>query len=206
MILSKIDYQWFQSINHLAELFPGLNPFMAFISNNLEYLFYLSVIVYWFVRTPENRQMVVNTLLSAAAALGTNNIIGYIYHRDRPFVAHHVIQLVQHEASASFPSNHTAAAFAVAASIWLWRRKDGWVGFVLSALLGFSRVWSGIHYPMDIIGGMIIGILIAVIINKLMSLLWLKRISETLIRFYESIEYKIWKPKSIDKLQNYRAN
>jgi undecaprenyl-diphosphatase len=194
MNISQLDYQWFQAINDFAVRFPALNTFMAFCADNLDYLFYLGVVVYWFVRTPENRRMVVNTLLSAAAALGTNGIIGAIYHRDRPFVAHHVIQLVKHEASASFPSNHAAAAFAVAASIWLFRRKDGWAWFVLAALIGFSRIWCGIHYPLDIIGGSILGILIAVVIGKLMRWRPLKWLSEALIGIYESIEHKVWKP------------
>jgi undecaprenyl-diphosphatase len=194
MNLSQLDYQWFQLINQFAEKFPALNPLMAFCAVNLDYLFYLGVIIYWFVRTPENRRMVINTLLSAAAALGTNGIIGAIYHRDRPFVVHHVIQLVEHEASASFPSNHAAAAFAVAASIWLWRRKDGWVWFLLAAIIGFSRIWSGIHYPTDIVGGAILGVLIAVMIGKLMRTKRLKWLSEFLIGIYESIEHKVWKP------------
>jgi undecaprenyl-diphosphatase len=199
MNLSQLDYQWFQTINHFADRFPALNPLMAFCAVNLDYLFYLGIVVYWFVRTPENRRMVVNTLLSAAAALGTNNIIGAIYHRDRPFVAHHVIQLVEHDASASFPSNHAAAAFAVAASIWLWRRKDGWVWFLLAAIIGFSRIWSGIHYPIDIVGGAIFGVLIAIVIGKLMGWQGLKWLSEFLIRIYESIEHKVWKQKNLTK-------
>jgi undecaprenyl-diphosphatase len=199
MNLAQLDYQWFQVINHFADRFPALNPLMAFCAENLDYLFYLGVVIYWFVRTPENRRMVMNTLLSASAALGTNGIIGAIYHRDRPFVAHQVIQLVKHEASASFPSNHAAAAFAVAASIWLWRRKDGRVWFVLAALIGFSRIWSGIHYPTDIVGGAILGILIAAVIGKLMRWQGLKWLSEALIRIYESIEHKVWKPKQLTK-------
>ncbi|MCY9667308.1 undecaprenyl-diphosphatase [Paenibacillus alginolyticus] len=195
MNLSQLDYQWFQAINDLASKFAALNPLMAFCADNLDYLFYLGVIVYWFRRTPDIRRMVFNALVSAAAALGTNSIIGSFYHRDRPFVAHHVIQLVHHEASASFPSNHAAAAFAVAASIWLWRRKDGRVWFILAALIGFSRIWSGIHYPMDIIGGAILGILIAVLIGKLMRWQLLKWLSESLIRIYESVEIKVWKPQ-----------
>jgi undecaprenyl-diphosphatase len=194
MNLAQLDYQWFQVINQFTDRFPALNPLMAFCAVNLDYLFYLGVVIYWFVRTQENRRMVVNTLLSASAALGTNGIIGAIYHRDRPFVAHQVIQLVKHEASASFPSNHAAAAFAVAASIWLWRRKDGWVWFILAAIIGFSRIWCGIHYPMDIVGGAILGVLIAVVIGKLMRMQGLKWLSEFLIRIYETIEHKVWMP------------
>ncbi|OCT14372.1 hypothetical protein A8709_26505 [Paenibacillus pectinilyticus] len=194
MNLAQLDYQWFQTINSFADRFSALNPIVAFFANNLDYVFYLGVIVYWFIRTPDNRKMVVNTLLSGGVALGVNNIIGVIYHRDRPFVAHHVIQLVQHDASASFPSNHAAAAFAVATSIWLWRRKEGSVWFVLAILIGFSRIWSGIHYPLDIIGGAISGTVIGIAVKKIMSQQVLKKVSDSVICFYESIEHKVWKP------------
>jgi undecaprenyl-diphosphatase len=193
---SQLDYQWFQTINQLAASFPFFNLFMAFFADNLDYLFYLGVVVYWFTRTESNRRMVFQALLSAALSLETNKLIGALYHRDRPFVHHHVIQLVQHEASASFPSNHAAASFAVAASIWLWRRKDGWIWFILAAAISFSRVWSGIHYPTDIIAGAILGILGALLIGKMMrSWQWFKRLCDSVIRFYESIEHKVWKPR-----------
>jgi undecaprenyl-diphosphatase len=194
MNFAQLDYQWFQSINQLAATYPFFNPFMAFIADNLDYLFYLGVVIYWFTRRESNRRMVFQALLSAALALEMNKLIGAIYHRDRPFVNHHVIQLVQHEASASFPSNHAAASFAVAASIWLWRRKDGWIWLVLAAAISFSRVWSGIHYPTDVIGGAILGTLCALLIGKLMrSWQWFERLSKSLIHFYEKIEQKVWK-------------
>ncbi len=194
MNFSQLDYQWFQTINHLAALYPFFNPLMAFFANNLDYIFYAGVIVYWFTRTQENRRMVYHALLSAALALGTNGLIGAIYHRDRPFVHHHVIQLISHEPSASFPSNHAAASFAIAMSIWLWRRKDGWFWFALAAAISFSRIWSGVHYPTDIVGGVILGSLCAIVIGKMMHS-WgaFKKLSEFLIHFYENLEHKVWK-------------
>jgi undecaprenyl-diphosphatase len=194
MTFAKLDYQWFQTINHFASIYPFFNPLMAFFALKLDYIFYLGVMIYWFTRTEANRQMVFNTLLAASVALGTNGIIGAIYHRDRPFVAHHVIQLIPHEASASFPSNHAAASFAVATSIWLWRRKDGSIWITLAVAISFSRVWSGVHYPLDVVGGAVLGIVIAIIVSNIMrSWNWIKRLSQSLIHVYEKIEYTVWK-------------
>lgn len=194
MNLGQLDYQWFQTINQFAASYPALNPFMAFFAEKLDYLFYLGVIVYWFTRTESNRRMVVQTLVSAALALGTNGVIGAIYHRDRPFVHHHVIQLIQHEASSSFPSNHAAASFAVATAIWLWRKKDGSIWLAASAAISFSRIWSGVHYPLDVISGALLGIVCALLIGKLMrSWAWFKRLYEAVIQLYEKVEYKVWK-------------
>ncbi|HEY2419990.1 MAG TPA: undecaprenyl-diphosphatase [Neobacillus sp.] len=194
MNLSQLDYHWFQMINGLAKTHSFFNPMMEFFANNLDYVFYLGVIIYWFTRTKPNRQMVFQALLTAAVALGTNKLIGAIYHRDRPFVAHHVIQLVLHEASSSFPSNHAAASFAIAASIWLWRKKDGWIWFILAAAISFSRVWCGVHYPLDVIGGAVLGILCTLLIRwMLQSWDLFNQFSVTLIRFYEKMEHKVWK-------------
>lgn len=94
---------------------------MRFFAEDAEYLFYLGIIVYWFTRSRNNRQMVAEAILSTCAALGAGGIISNFYYRDRPFVHHTVIQLIQHPANASFPSDHATGAFVIATAIWLFR-------------------------------------------------------------------------------------
>ncbi|MCS7065173.1 MAG: phosphatase PAP2 family protein, partial [Fimbriimonadales bacterium] len=64
----------------------------------------------------------------------------------------------------SFPSGHTATAFALACWLWLMVRGTryrwlGWLGWLLAALVGLSRIYRGVHYPSDVIAGALIGIL-----------------------------------------------
>jgi undecaprenyl-diphosphatase len=194
MDLSSTDFYLFQFINHLAVILPFLNPVMRLLSEYGEYLFYLGVILYWFKRNKQNRNMVAQALLSALVAFGLGGIISTMYYRDRPFVHHDVIQLIQHPANASFPSDHALGAFVIATSIWLFRKKEGVVWLVLAALVAFSRVWTGVHYPLDILAGAVIGSACALSIHFIFTK-WLaaQHLINGVFSIYEKIERKFFR-------------
>ena len=75
------------------------------------------------------------------------------YSEKRPFQTHHVHQLIAHAPGQSFPSDHATAAFgcALAALVFL-NRAWGVVLILVALLIGFARVYLGIHYPGDIGG------------------------------------------------------
>ena len=68
--------------------------------------------------------------------------------------------------SFSFPSGHTLDAFTSATAIFLYYRKPGIAAFVVASLIAFSRMYLFVHYPTDILGGIIIGVCVAVIVVK----------------------------------------
>jgi undecaprenyl-diphosphatase len=196
MTFLQTDYHLFQLINNMADTYHFLNPVMKFLSQDAAYLFFLGVLFYWFTRNAANRRMVAYALLSACLALGIGAILGDFFYRDRPFVTHHVIQLIPHAVNASFPSDHATASFVLATSIWLFRKKDGWVWLVLAALIAISRVWTGVHYPSDILGGALLGFASAQFVN--LYLPRLKVIDQLVINciaFYEKLEKMVWKER-----------
>jgi undecaprenyl-diphosphatase len=84
--------------------------------------------------------------------------------RTRPFVAHpHSELLISHGRDPGFPSDHATGAFAMAMALWLYDRTIGAICFVLAAIVAFSRVYVGVHYPGDVVGGALIGIGVALI-------------------------------------------
>ncbi len=62
----------------------------------------------------------------------------------------------------SFPSNHTVIAFAAATALWFAYRRIGTIALLAAVLMGASRVWVGVHYPHDVVVGMLVGILVAI--------------------------------------------
>src|SRR3954454_10198520 len=78
------------------------------------------------------------------------------YAEKRPFQTHHVHQLLAHDPGQSFPSDHATAAFGVAFAVLVFlSRRWGVVLILVALLIGFSRVYDGVHYPGDI-GGSIL--------------------------------------------------
>lgn len=63
----------------------------------------------------------------------------------------------------SFPSGHTSSSFAAATVIALWNRKVGLAALMLAAVISFSRLYLYLHYPTDVIAGVLIGILCGLI-------------------------------------------
>ncbi|SDN75693.1 undecaprenyl-diphosphatase [Paenibacillus sp. yr247] len=194
MNFSQLDYHWFQIINQLSNTLSFLNPIMRLLASYAEYVFYIGVVIYWFTRDDVKRRMVAESLISACGALGFSGLIGHFFYRDRPFVTHTVLQLIAHPANASFPSDHAIGAFVIATSIWIFRRKEGKLWLALAACIAFSRVWTGVHYPSDVLAGAVIGIAAAVGVHQFftrssLALKWLKQI----IDLYEVMESKIWR-------------
>lgn len=74
--------------------------------------------------------------------------------------------LIPSKNNSSFPSKHTAVAFALATSVLLRERLFGSIMWFLAILTGLSRIWLGHHYPFDIIGSAFIGILTSIVIDN----------------------------------------
>ncbi|MDP2339233.1 MAG: phosphatase PAP2 family protein [Bacteroidota bacterium] len=97
--------------------------------------------------------------VASAINLGATFALKYSINRDRPFVTYPDIINKANEGSPSFPSGHTSSAFATATSLSLNFPK--WYVIVPSYLwagtVGYSRMYLGVHYPGDVLGGMITG-------------------------------------------------
>lgn len=103
-----------------------------------------------------------------------NGILKNLFGRVRPFYVNTSVQLlIPGPGEFSFPSGHTAASFtAVAALYFAGERKHLWSVFVLALLIAFTRLYLYVHYPTDILGGVIAGIAAGYIGNRIVSRFW----------------------------------
>ena len=87
-------------------------------------------------------------------------VIRLFYHRDRPFLAmpETVIKLIEKGNEASFPSGHAILFFAMAMAIYYVRPKFAAYFFIAATLVSIARVFVGVHYPLDILGGALLGL------------------------------------------------
>ena len=95
-------------------------------------------------------------------------IIRYFYNKPRPFeVISGLQKLIEQTPGGSFPSGHVAFFFAIAGTFFIYNRKWGIAFFVGALLMGVARVYAGIHWPIDIVGGAALGLASSLIINFL---------------------------------------
>lgn len=67
----------------------------------------------------------------------------------------------------AFPSTHTAISFALAATIWFHSREWGGAYLVMAAVVGIARILGNVHYPVDVLAGAVIGLLVAAVVDKI---------------------------------------
>lgn len=155
-----MNTQLFLKINYWAGQNPWLDKFMIFSAEWLVYLMILYLVFLFFKNYRRYRDMVFVAFGSAIVSrFFFTVIIRHFYHHLRPFlVLQNAHLLIAPDYEQSFPSGHTAFLFALSTAIYFYNKKAGSVFLILSALVGFARVFVGVHWPRDIIGGAILGI------------------------------------------------
>lgn len=108
-------------------------------------------------------------LVSMAICLLLGNVfLKNLIARERPcWIDLSVPLLIPNPTDYSFPSGHTMHGFAAATVVFLHNRRAGIPALCLAALIAFSRLYLFVHFPSDIVGGMIIGILVALLVCRL---------------------------------------
>lgn len=94
--------------------------------------------------------------------------IRFFYEHPRPFVLYGTEPLLN-ETSNSFPSGHAAFLFALAMTAWFYNRRWGNWLFAVASLVGLARIFAGVHWPFDVLGGAAVGILSAWLIHRLLK-------------------------------------
>lgn len=153
---------------------PELDRFMARLSNAANYsrLSLASAAALTVARGEHGRQAAKLGLASVAAtAAVVNLVIKPLGRRERPDpTAHRVpsVRRVRVPKSRSWPSGHTAAAFAFASGVSDVLPWEGGVLHLLAAVVGYSRVHTGVHYPSDVIVGALTGTIVSrIVVDKL---------------------------------------
>lgn len=168
--MSQLDSAFVLFIHGFANRLPLLDAIGIFFASYL--IFALAVAVFALVN--KSGLSFASTFPSSAyffsiiiLPIAVNAIIGVIAFRERPFAAFDFEPLIAISASSkSFPSDHTAVAFALAALGVLTRPRLAIALFFVAFLIGLGRIYAGIHYPSDIIAGALVGIASAYVIHR----------------------------------------
>ena len=101
---------------------------------------------------------VLTMVIAVALAFLVEFIIQQFYFRPRPFITLGIEPLLIPLSAAACPSSHALASFAVAQSVFFSNKRLGGVLFALALFVSVARMMAGVHYPLDIVGGAVLGI------------------------------------------------
>lgn len=145
---------------------PSFDVFFSIITDSAPIFSFAipTLIMFYYLIIRNNRQALIALIagVSIGIAALVSTILKFWIDRPRPFTTYEFIEKLSVGGSPSFPSGHTTDAFAMAVVLALIFRK-WWITFPVflwALLVGYSRMHLGVHYPSDVVAGMILGLLV----------------------------------------------
>jgi undecaprenyl-diphosphatase len=154
-----------------------LDEIMKLVAKDLIFLAVPLILALWFlpgVRADRalRQRVAFVAVIAVVIALAVGMAAGQLYYEARPFVSDTGTRLlISHKADNGFPSDHALVGFAVAGALFAWRWKAGVAAVFAALLIGLARIFVGVHWPLDIVGGAAIGIVAGGLVARTIPLL-----------------------------------
>ncbi len=160
-MIEQYNKQIFVFFNDFAHNYYWFDVIVVLLAEYLPFVFIATLLYLWFSRKINLRNNVLYAGYTCILGLGINFFITLLYFHSRPFVDKLGNVLINHTADSSFPSDHTTFMLSIAITLLVLRETRG-VGLLLFAfgiIGGISRIISGIHYPLDILGAVTVSLI-----------------------------------------------
>lgn len=154
---NSLNQNLFYSVHQLVGQNIWLDNLMIFGANYPLIITPICTLILAIVGEFKDRKAFFLAGVSSLLALGLLKLIQLLLFEPRPFVTYHFTPLISHLPDASFPSQHSTALSILALSFFVYKSRYGKYLVVPLVWTGLARVYTGVHYPADILGGFILG-------------------------------------------------
>jgi undecaprenyl-diphosphatase len=174
VIAPNMNIQLFQWIHEGAGTSPVTDVLAVFFGEGGPYILMVLFAVLWFLVGKNKKTVLLGATEAAILGLTINQLIGLIYFHPRPYMVGLCTPLFPHGPETSFPSDHATLMFAAAFYLLQARRWPACGVVVLmgaAVLTAWARVYSGVHFPFDMAGSLVVGLMSAALMRVLSKLL-----------------------------------
>jgi undecaprenyl-diphosphatase len=160
--MNQAIFYFFYNFAHQSSLGDGL---IIFFAKYFPFLVIVAAALFLFFYHKRWREVVV-AISSGAVAWFVAKFLKIIIHTPRPFDAWPGVESLVAENGYAFPSGHATFMMALAVSIFFSHKKAGYIFMFFALIIGLARVAAGVHTPVDILGGFVLGFLIAYLLKN----------------------------------------
>ena len=157
MTLSELNLSLFSWINASPEASNTSIHFAFFIANDLLYCMILLFAWFWLRGNYDTKKQILKAFIFTSIAILISQCISHVYYHPRPFVMEVGRTLIYHAPNGSFPSDHMLIFSSIAFSyLFSAQRKLGIFLLIMAWLVAWSRVYLGVHFPLDMLGAFLL--------------------------------------------------
>lgn len=159
LALWRWDVPLFFAMNRYAGRLPGIDGLARLLINDYAVPTALAMLAWamWLTGDPKRQAAVLRAIIAVPLSGLILEVMNTLYFRPRPFTDYEVNLLFYHPSDSSFPSNAATVAWAIAISLWTGDSRMGRIGMLLAAGISWARVYGGVHYPLDVVAGALLG-------------------------------------------------
>ena len=141
---------------------------LAIYGANYLYIVLLLIALIWFLLQPweAKKEMAAWGVVALPIMCVLLVVAGLVYYDPRPFVVGHFTPLIPHVPDNGFPSDHTLLCSATSSIVFFYSRKMSAVLWLLTALVGASRIYTGVHHLTDIIASVMMAAVVSYLVWK----------------------------------------
>ena len=190
MTLSELNLSLFSWINASPEASNASINFAIFIANDLLYCMILLFAWFWLRGNYDTKKQILKAFIFTSMAILISQCISHVYYHPRPFVMEVGRTLIYHAPNGSFPSDHMLIFSSIAFSyLFSAQRKLGIFLLIMAWLVAWSRVYLGVHFPLDMLGAF----LLAFALNFFGLKLW-NLYKEKIMQWALTLHFYLFKP------------
>jgi len=190
MSLDQLNLYLFHILNVPDQASIWIINYASLIAHDLVYLFLLIFSIAWFRGSYQVKTGIIKAFIFTAITLLMSEVLSAVLNTPRPFVMDVGRTLIEHAPTGSFPSNHMSIFSGIAFAYYFSPQRDlGRILIWTAWLVAWSRVYVGVHFPIDMLGAF----LMAITVNLAGLPLWWKYENQ-IMNFILGIHYWLFSP------------